>query len=155
MTKVLLAYSWGHQFPKPGLSNEVMAQEISRLKETFDYVLVQQEIADALRPYKVFISAVIGDPGVYINTYEVTEAMVAWMKAHQIDPRQSDIFIVCHATHWAGCKLVLRKFDISARRLPINVPYDRNSLHWYTRTPGLAFLGKIVHGVSYLLRGQL
>lgn len=155
MTSILLAYSWGHRYPQPGLSNEFMAGELTRLKGRYDFCLAQIEIAEAMKDFEPPPDHIVGKMGEYLNTYEVTSLMLAWLKLRNIDLENTDIAVVCHATHWRGCQLVLRKFGVTACRLSMNVPYDPDSAHWYTRTPWQAFCGKIVHGVAYLLRGQL
>ncbi|MEK7160860.1 MAG: hypothetical protein AAB724_02430 [Patescibacteria group bacterium] len=154
-TKILLAFSWGHQFPNPGLSNEIMAQEIIKIKNNFDYVIAQFEIGQALETHGVILEYVIGEPGKYINTYEVATAFAKWAKNKGIDTAQADIGIMCHQTHWKGCKLVLKKRNIQASRIQVFVPYDPNSHQWYTRGPLRAFISKILHGVGYFLRDEI
>lgn len=155
MTRILLAYSWGHRNPHPGLSNEFMAREIAPIRRDYDFLVAQIEIAKAMKNTAPGPDYVIGKMGEYLNTHDVTESMTEWLKNKGIDLGTAELTVVCHATHWRGCQLVLRKFNLTARRLPMNVPYDPESAHWYTRSAWQAFLGKLVHGVMYLLRGQL
>jgi hypothetical protein len=155
MTKILLAYSWGHRNPHPGLSNEFMAREIAHVRGNYDFLLMQVEIAEAMKTSAASPDYVIGKMGEYMNTHDVTELMASWLKNKGIDLGKAELTVACHATHWRGCQLVLRKFGLKAHRLPMKVPYDPESAHWYTRSWWQAFLGKLVHGVTYLLRGQL
>ena len=155
MTKIIFAFSWGHQFPRPGLSNEVIARAIDKIKNDFDIIIVQYEIGEALKPYGFMPDYIIGQPGIYINTFEVVDAMVKWTKSKKLDLRQCDIAIICHSAHWSGCKFILKKFNISAHRLPIQIPYDLNSHQWYTRGSLRAFFGRVLHALQYLLKGQI
>lgn len=152
---VLLAYSWGHRSPRPGLSNEFMAGQVAAINHRYDLCLAQIEIAEAMTEFIARPDYVIGEMGEYLNTYDVTALMVTWLKRRNVDLGNVDVAVVCHATHWRGCQLVLRKFGLKAGRVAMEVPYDPQSAHWYTRTPWQAFCGKLVHGFAYLLRGQL
>jgi hypothetical protein len=94
-------------------------------------------------------------PGIYINTYEVTKLMVDWMNDNHVNHSESDLLVLCHKTHWLGCKMVLKKFNLSAQRTPADIPYDRHSQQWYTRGPIHAFLGKSIRIFSYIFRRQI
>jgi len=155
MSKILIALSWGHQFPKPGLSNEVMAQEIRKINNNFDALLVQHEIGQALGHLGFSPDCVIGQSGVYINTFQVIKNSINWLRDRNLLSSQNEIWVMCHPAHWRGIKMVLRKFSITARRVPVDIPYDSDSHQWYTRGPFGAFIGKIVHGIGYLFRGEI
>ena len=155
MTKILVALSWGHQFPKPGISNEVMAQEIRRIKDSFDVLIIQYEVGQVLKQLGVSVDYVIGQPGVYINTFQVIQDLINWLMGHNLSPSKNQIWIICHSTHWGGIKAVLKKFNLTAQKISANIPYDPNSHQWYTRGPFRAFIGKILHGIGYLSRGEI
>jgi len=156
MPKVLLAFSWGHQFPKPGSSNEIIANELIKIRSSFDFVLAQIEISEAMKFRNANLpDFVAGEPGVYVNSFEVAKAMDDWLKSKQIDSSKNEVRVICHATHWSGLRMVLKKLKIQATRIPFIIPYDPNSSQWYTRGPLRAFVGKAFHFFGYLFRGEL
>jgi hypothetical protein len=145
-----LCLSWGTRYPEPGLSNRALAAEtLTRIKD-YDYILVQIDVADAMSSSSARPDLVIGRPGVYINTYDVIREMTNWMSARSLDRENIRLTVMCHQTHWAGCRMILRKFKLSATRVPVRIPYDRLSYQWYTRSALHALAGKAVRGGLYL-----
>ncbi|HZZ99501.1 MAG TPA: hypothetical protein VFK07_02200 [Candidatus Paceibacterota bacterium] len=159
MKKVLWAFSWGHQYPKPGLSNEVMADEVAKIKDQFDFVLVQFEIGQALTAKNITVDHVtkppVGWPHTYVNSYQVAEDMLAYLKSKGVEASDADISVICHHAHWDGLSLILRKLNLKVKRVDFDIPYDPNSSQWWTRGPLRMLVGKGIHGVQYLFKGEL
>ena len=159
MKKVLWAFSWGHQYPKPGLSNEVMADEVAKIKDQFDFTLVQFEIGQALTAKGVSVDHITnppaGWPQTYINSYQVAEDMLGYMKSRGVEASESEIAVICHHAHWDGLSLILRKLGLKIKRLDLNIPYDPKSSQWWTRSPLQTLIGKGIHGFQYLFKGEL
>jgi hypothetical protein len=155
MTRMILALSWGHQYPKPGLSNEIMAKEIAKIKNDYHWLLAQIEIAQALEEIKIKPDLTIGKPGIYINTFEVFKGMKEWSEEKKFNLNEVELRVMCHASHWRGCQMVLKRLGLSAKRIPASIPYDKDSHQWYTRGPASAFFSKMIHGLGYLVRGEI
>ena len=117
MVKILLAFSWGHQFTKPGFSNEVMAKEISKIVNYFDYVVIQIEIYKALKSFNIKPDYSIGKPGVYINTFDVASEINKWLISNHSMRSNVMIEVICHKTHWAGHRLILNKLKHRPKEL--------------------------------------
>lgn len=155
MEKALISLSWGHQYPDPGLSNKAMAKEIAKVKEQFRWILTQIEVAEALKQTKTIPDFIVGEPGVYINTYQVMEQMAEWFSNHSIDYKNIELWVLCHQAHWPGCQRVLKRLGLEANRIPVFIPYDPDSYQWYTRGPIRAFLGYLFRGLRYLFKKEI
>ncbi len=153
MQNVLLCFSWGHQYPRPGLSNEVMAREIIKIKDKYSFILTQREISDALKNFGLKPDYIIGNSGVYLNSYEVAKDMKDWLAKNTT--KDVGLYVLCHNTHWSGLQLVFKKLKMKAKRVEVIIPYDPSSHQWYTRGPVRALIGKLFHVFSYFLRGEI
>lgn len=152
---ILFALSWGHKFPKPGLSNEIMAKEIVKLNSKPDLVLAQIEVGEALRALNYQPDFIVGQPGIYLNTYEVTIAMKNFLQTKNIGASNASIAVMCHKAHWIGVKAIFRNLSLQGYRLNVNIPYDPDSFQWYTRGRLRTILGYILHSFGYFFRGEL
>ena len=130
---VILAQSFGLRANGPGISNEALARVVDKLYHCYSFSLVLQwEIADCLpdlpkdgiiRSHRV--------EGKYLDTFEVLSQMM--MICEKQDWRKA--IIVAHPDHsWRVARTAEKiGFEVVVADTLL-VPYDKESIQWWTRS---------------------
>ncbi len=152
---VILAPAFGTQGSK---SNAAIGSWLAAHHDRFTYVLVQHEVGSVMARCGAVPDFQVDRHrrGTYLDTPEVISQMLAWLPVYRLNGIRVRVWVACHKTQWKACRYFLRKwYGIHARRVALDVPYDRHSGQWQTRGPLGAFFYKPVAIFRYLRNGDL
>lgn len=154
--EVFIAQSFGLRENSPGTSNEKLADKIRKLHKIYPRPLILQwEIADCLSELKDWIVLVIKEhrvPSKYLDSKEVKTQAAIKMK----EKGWRIAILISHPCHNWRCKRILERLGVQVL-IPLlkDIPYDRESTQWWTRSSLAWIIREIPARLLYFLKGWI
>jgi len=154
--EVFIAQSFGLRKKSPCLSNERLADEIRELHKIYPRPLILQwEVADCVPGLKDWIVLRIEKHRIldkYLDSKEVKTQAAIKMR----EKGWQTAILISHPSHNWRCKRILERLRIQVLIPSLeDIPYDKKSIQWWTRSLPLWTLREIPSRLFYFLKGWI